>query len=84
MKSVSWKCQICGARNSIEIATNKRGTICGNKNCNAVYAITGLHINGRPFLRYNAGTSKLERQEEKMQHKIVSYKKRYGLKNGRR
>lgn len=57
---VSWKCQKCGTRNFLAYATNKRSVTC--KECSAVYAITGLHTNGTPFLRYMAKTSKLDRR----------------------
>lgn len=56
---VNWKCSKCGAYNKMS-SPDKRSVVCNQ--CDAVYAVTGLHVNGTPFLRYMALTSKKDRK----------------------
>ena len=46
-KEVIWMCG-CGAENKVEYATDKHRLVCSK--CQAIYLVTGLHIDGSPFV----------------------------------
>ena len=66
MQYGSWRCHKCRKRQRVALGTNKQKIQCSNSDCEAVYAVTGHHVNGTPFLRYMWGTSKLDRRQGKL------------------